>query len=223
MYLMMSLVMVLALGWAPAAQAAPADAAALARALQARYDRVRDFSAEFTHTYEGGVLRKKVVERGTVQVKKPGRMRWRYSKPEEKLFVSDGRQIYSYIPADRQVIVSAVPAEDRATTAVLFLTGKGNLGRDFAPRIVDPPPGAPAGAVALQLAPKHAQRDYDTLTLVVDPGTLIIRMLVAADRQGGRSTFAFAKVKENGGLSDKIFDFRIPRGADVIRTTGSPG
>ena len=54
---------------APTPQSPGVDPAALARAVQERYDRVRDFSADFTHTYEGGVLKKRVVERGTVQVK----------------------------------------------------------------------------------------------------------------------------------------------------------
>ena len=57
------------------AQSRPA-ASDTARALQERYDRVKDFTADFTHTYEGGVLKRKSTERGTVQIKKPGRMRW---------------------------------------------------------------------------------------------------------------------------------------------------
>jgi outer membrane lipoprotein carrier protein len=186
--------------------------------VQARYDRVRDFSADFTHTYTGGLLKKRVVERGTVQVKKPGRMRWKYTTPEEKLFVSDGRQIYSYVRADKQVIVSPMPAADEATTATLFLTGKGDLARDFTAKLGEAPAGAPAGSVVLALTPRRAQRDYDTLTLAVDPSSYAIRMLVAADRQGGVSTFVFANVKENAGLADKIFTFTIPRGTDVIRT-----
>jgi outer membrane lipoprotein carrier protein len=201
-----------------AAQPNAPDPAALTRAVQARYDKVRDFTADFTHSYKGGVLKKEVVERGTLQVKKPGRMRWRYTVPEEKLFVSDGRQIYSYVPADRQVVVSPMPAEDRATTAALFLTGKGDLARDFTAKAATLPPGAPAGSVAIELTPRQEQREYNTLTLVVDPGTHAIRMLAADDRQGGRSAFTFANVKENTGLADKVFEFSIPRGADVIRT-----
>lgn len=206
---------------AMAAQPAAPDPAAFARAIQARYDRVRDFTADFTHTYTGGVLKKQVVERGTLQVKKPGRMRWRYTNPEEKLFVSDGHQIYSYVPADRQVIVSPMPAEDRATTAALFLTGKGDLARDFTAKPAPVPQGAPAGSVAIELTPRQEQREYNTLTLAADPETHAIRMLIAADRQGGRSAFTFANVKENTGLADKVFEFSIPRGADVIRT-GQP-
>ena len=105
------------------AQAAGQTPEALARALQQRYQSVRDFTAEFVQTYRGGVLRTQTQERGTVSVKKPGRMRWVYTSPERKEFVSDGVKIYSYIPEDRQVIVSDVPAEDEASTGVLFLAG----------------------------------------------------------------------------------------------------
>ena len=78
------------------------------------------------------MLKKKATpSEGTVQIKKPGKMRWDYTAPEKKLFVSDGSTIYLYVPADKQVIVSPVPADDSATTAVLFLAGKGNLARDF--------------------------------------------------------------------------------------------
>ncbi len=203
---------------APAQTASPAN---LARAVQERYDTIRDFSADFIHAYEGGALHKKVTERGTVQIKKPGRMRWEYTDPEKKLFVSDGSQIYSYIPADRQVIVSPMPSSDQATTATLFLTGKGNLTRDFTVSYGSVP-DAPPGTVALKLLPRLPERDYDALTLVVDAKTLQIRMLIAADRQGGKSTFTFSGIKENTGLADKIFAFKIPRGTDVVRTGTGP-
>ena len=58
--------------------AAPQDASpasALAGAIQRHYEQIRDFRADFTHTYEGGVLRKKTVERGQMAIRKPGRMR----------------------------------------------------------------------------------------------------------------------------------------------------
>ena len=78
---------------------------ALAQALQQRYQTIKDFSADFSQTYRGGVLRTRTARRHGA-VKKPGQMRWVYLKPEKKEFVSDGRKIYSYIPQDRQVIVS---------------------------------------------------------------------------------------------------------------------
>jgi outer membrane lipoprotein carrier protein len=194
------------------AQARP-PAEELARTLQQRYAKVRDFSADFVHSYRGGALRTRVTERGTMAVKKPGKMRWTYTAPEKKTFVSDGVKIYSYIPQDRQVIVSNVPTGDEATTAVMFLAGKGDIARDFTASYVE---GGPSGTWPLKLVPRKAERDYDTLVLALDPGTLQIRALTTTDRQGGESTFTFTNLKENRGLSDKDFSFRIPRGVDVV-------
>jgi outer membrane lipoprotein carrier protein len=199
------------------AQAQP-PAQEVAAALQKKYDAIRDFTADFVHDSEGGILRKKQTEQGFVQVKKPGKMRWDYKAPEPKVFVSDGRRIFLYVPADNQVIISPVPEEDQATTAVLFLVGKGNLTRDFTVTYAD---GGGSDAYALRLQPKLPERDYDWLQIVVDRRTLQIRSLSAADSQGGRSTFQFSNFKENVGLSDKTFGFKIPRGADVT-TNGAP-
>ena len=185
-----------------------------ARSLEQKYERVKDFTADFSHTYEGGVLKRKTTEQGTVAIKKPGKMRWEYRAPEKKTFVSDGRQIYSYIPADKQAIVSDVPREDAATTAVLFLAGKGNLLRDFDVTFASAPA---ADRIALKLNPRQKQRDYDWLVVTVDKATMQIRALTAADRQGGRSTFQFTNYRENTGVADKVFEFKIPKGTDVIR------
>jgi outer membrane lipoprotein carrier protein len=196
--------------------AAGSDPEALAGALQRKYDAVRDFSADFVHSYQGGVLRKTVTERGRLLVKKPGMMRWSYTGEERKVFVSDGRTMYSYIPADKQVYVSAVPADDQASTPGLFLAGRGQLLRDFLISSGDLPATAPSGTTALKLVPKRHDGDYEWLVLVVDATSLQLRMLVTGDKQGGQSTFTFTNMKENVGLADREFTFRIPRGVDVV-------
>jgi outer membrane lipoprotein carrier protein len=201
------------------AQSGPANADAVARDLQRKYDRVTDFSADFVHTYRGGVLRQQATERGRLFVKKPGKMRWEYTAPEKKLFVSDGRKIYSYIPQDRQVVVSTLPQDDQAPTPALFLTGKGNIVRDFnvaTDKVAD----APAGSLALRLTPKKREPEYESLTLVVDPKTLNLQMLITIDSQGGRSAFAFSNLKENVGIADNQFVFQMPRNVEVVRAGG---
>jgi outer membrane lipoprotein carrier protein len=196
----------------PFAQGQP-TADDLARSLQARYQRIRDFSADFAQTYRGGVLRTQTSERGTVVIKKPGRMRWTYTAPERKEFVSDGQKLYSYLPQDRQVIVSTVPPDDQATTPALFLTGKGDISRDFAAAFGQ---NATPGTTTLRLTPRRTEPEYEHLTVTVDAATLQIRALTTRDRQGGDSTLTFSNLKENTGISDKEFAFRIPRGVDVI-------
>ena len=191
----------------------------LAARIQQRYDTIRDFEADFVQTYQGGLLRTKTTEQGTVAIKRPGRMRWVYTKPERKEFVSNGQRIYSYLPADKQVIVSAMPSTEQ-TTPALFLTGRGHLVRDFTATAGDIPSGLP-GMTAIKLVPKKPDPELESLVLGVDPKTLQIRQLVAVDGQGGRSTFTFNNLKENRNLSDKLFEFQVPRGVDVI-TNGVP-
>jgi outer membrane lipoprotein carrier protein len=195
---------------------APATPEALARSLQQRYQGVRDFSAAFVHTYRGGLLRTQTKEQGTVTVKKPGKMRWIYTRPDKKEFVSDGVKLYSYIPQDRQVVVSTVPTDDTGSTPALFLAGKGDISRDFTAAYGE---SAGSGTVALKLTPRRPETDYEYLVVTVDPRTLQIRALTTLDRQGGESTLTFSNLKENQGISDKEFTFQIPRNVDVITDT----
>jgi outer membrane lipoprotein carrier protein len=196
--------------------AAEITAADLARSVQRKYDAVHDFSADFVHTYQGGVLHKQLTERGHVLVKKPGKMRWDYTTPEKKIFISDGVRIYSYAPEDRQVRQGAMPKDDQAGAAVLFLAGKGNVTRDFTPSIGELPAGSSPSSYALKLVPRTAQPDYDWLLLVVDRQSFALRSLVTMDGQGGQSSISFVNLKENVAPADKEFAFNIPRGVDVI-------
>jgi outer membrane lipoprotein carrier protein len=205
----------------PTGRAAAPSEQETARALQKKYAAIKDFSADFVHIYEGGVLRKKITERGHVLIKKPGKMRWEYTAPEQKLFVSDGLKVYSYIPQDKQVFVGTVPSDDHATTPVLFLSGKGDITRDFTAA----PPGdllqyLPPGVGGLKLVPKKRQPDYDWLVVGYQPETFAIVGLVTVDAQGGKSSFSFTNLKENVGLADKAFAFKMPRGVDVVTDAG---
>ena len=205
--------------WGPTSIGAQSVAAPaiedLVRDLQAKYESVRDFSANFEHRYSGGVLSTSVVESGTVIVKKPGKMLWRYTSDEEKLYVSDGEVFYSYYPLDRQAIVADIPPDDEASTPALFLAGKGNLVEDFTAAYASE--AAAAGSWSIVLTPDIAGADYESLTLTVDQQTLAITGLATEDVQGGRSVYLFNNLVENAGVADSTFDFEIPEGADVMR------
>jgi len=194
---------------------APQDATALAAKVQLRYHAIKDFQGDFVQTYEGGVLRTKTTERGTVAIKRPGRMRFTYTKPERKEVVSDGNRLYTYLVADRQVFVSPAPDPADGSIPALFLAGQSDLSRDYVATFTALP-GAATDLITLTLVPRHPHPDYDSLGICVEPKTLQIQFLTALDKQGGRSSFAFTNLKENRGLSDKDFEFRIPRGVDVV-------
>ena len=194
-----------------AAPQAPPAPAALADLIQRHYDAVQSFTAEFTHTFRGGVLPQVTTEKGTVRIRKPGRMHWTYNAPNEKEFVADGKSLFSYIKADRTCYVSQVPADDRASTAALFLAGKGNLTRDF--RAASAPAGA--GEWRVQLTPMTPQAEFTQLTIGVDPRTFVMMSIETTDADGGVSAFRFSNLKENVAIPDRDFLFTPPKGVDV--------
>ena len=187
----------------------------LVRNLQTKYESVRDFSADFEHRYSGGVLRTSIVEYGTVLIKKPGKMRWRYTSSEEKLYVSDGEIFYSFFPVDQQVIVAEVPPDDQGSTPALFLAGKGSLADDFKAAYANEPETPDSWVV--RLTPETSEADYELLTLTVDRESLAITGLSTEDVQGGRSSYRFTNLVENLGVPDSSFNFEIPENAHVIR------
>ena len=200
-------------------EAQNADPVALAAKVQQRYNGIKDIQGDFVQTYEGGVLRTKTTERGTVAIKRPGKMRFSYIKPEKKEFVSDGNRLYTHLVADKQVIVSPAPGPDQGDIPAMFLAGQSDLARDYTPSVT-PLPGAAHGLVTLKRGPRKKSEEYESIGIGVDPATLQIQFLTAVDTQGGRSSFSFSNLKENRGLTDKQFEFRIPRGVDVVTNGG---
>ena len=207
----------LTFGWMLQAQGS--DPVALAAKIQQRYNAIKDIQGDFVQTYEGGVLRTKTTEQGSVAIKRPGRMRFTYTKPEKKAFVSDGTRLYAHLVADKQVIVSPAPGPDQGDIPAMFLAGQSDLARDYTPTFTALPGAAP-GLVTLKLVPKRPSAEYESLGIGIDAKTLQIQFLTAVDTQGGRSSFAFSNLKENRGLTDKDFEFRIPRGVDVVTNGG---
>lgn len=192
----------------------------LVQDLQAKYASVQDFSADFEHRYRGGLINTSLVEHGTVVIKKPGKMRWQYTSSEEKLYVSDGETFYSYYPVDRQVLMTTIPADDRASTPTLFLAGQGDLVNDFTARYEAEVTGPP-NTWMLRLTPKVADTDYEWLVLAIHRETLSIVGLSTVDFQGGESTYYFTNLRENEGIADRVFQFEVPDDVDVIDETGT--
>jgi outer membrane lipoprotein-sorting protein len=101
----------------------------------------------------------------------------------------------------------------------MFLMGRGNVTRDFTARHGE---GATSDTYVIRLEPRKRQAEYDWLQLTLDRKTLQIKVLSAGNAQGGRSTFTFTNFKENPGLPDKMFQFQIPRGTEVITSGKTP-
>jgi len=200
----------------PAPPAAPAGnsdadlARSLVRRIEERYGRTTDLVARFTQAYRSGMLGREIVERGVVSIKQPGRMRWEYTDPEKKLFVSDGRTFYFYVPADRQVVVSEQDAT--RSLAARLLSGRGGLLDEFDASLDEPPED---GVFRVKLVPRREQPDVERAFVDVEPSGRI-RSILLQDVQGSRTRFRFESVRENTGLKDKLFRFDVPAGVEVV-------
>ena len=167
--------------------------------------------ARFSQSYRSGLIGREITERGVVQIKAPGRMRWEYKDPESKLFVTDGRSFYFYVPADRQVVVSEQDA--RHSLAARLLSGKGGLLDEFEASLDEP---LEEGVLRLRLVPRQPQADLERAVVDVEPRGRI-RGILLEDLQGNRTRFRFENVRENTGLQDHLFRFDVPKGVEVIR------
>jgi len=182
--------------------------------IQKFYDSSRDLHAHFDQALEAPAAGKKKAS-GEVWLKKPGKMRWDYAKPERKLMVSDGQTLWVYEPEDEQ----AFKQDLRSSTlplSVSFLLGQGKLADEFAISIVHVEGIGQAGDTVLKLVPKTATAAYRYLLFVVDPKSGLVRETVIYDQSGGTNHLSFSAVETNRGVDDGKFKFSPPKGTRIL-------
>ena len=191
-----------------------ADVKALATAIDAHYNHLRSLQAEFTELYRGSGMER--TETGTLWLKKPGKMRWEYRSPREKLFVSDGRDAWFYVPADRQARKTAAKKLEDVRSPLAFLLGKTKLekelqGLSLAP---DVEPLA-AGNVVLRGVPQALADRVSEILLEVTPDHQISRIVIQ-DVDGAATEYRFGEMKEDVVIGDGRFEFRPPAGTETV-------
>jgi outer membrane lipoprotein carrier protein len=189
----------------------------LVEKIEKHYDSVSDFEAVFTQRYERRLLRRTISESGRVSVKKPGRMRWEYRSPEEKVFVTDGAKTYFYLPAENQVMVSHQPQGAMGMeegSPFELLAGRGRLSDSFISSFTDEP--AARGGIVLRLDPLKPREEFEAVLLEVRPSDGRVLRVVLIDAASNRTEFLFDDVRENVGLPESLFRFAIPSGVEVV-------
>ena len=203
---------------APAARPAPAGAALddAVRSLEAAYGRINDLKAEFDQTAFNKSLNQSIPAKGTVYLKKGGKLRWVFADPTPQEIVSDGKTLWVYTPALSQVNVGPAP-EALAGPAGSFLAGLGRVREHFGVRFLNPAePRDRDGNVVLDLTPKQALPTMNRLILAVDPKAWEVRRAVVYDQFENTVTMHFRKTTVNAGLADTVFTFVPPKGVATV-------
>lgn len=208
---MLALALALALSAPPAVSPAPpapsADAQALVRKVQAFYERTRDLTARFRQTYTYAGFGRKQVSSGTLEVKKPGMMRWEYEKPSTKVVAVKGTRLVQYEPGENQAYVDEHFDTSGMSAALAFLLGKGDLEKEFQVST------GPAGALVLR--PKEPDPRVEVIELVARPDGQISSTRVV-DGSGNVNEFSFEDVKRNTGIADAAFDLKLPENVNLV-------
>jgi outer membrane lipoprotein carrier protein len=195
------------------------DVHSIAQAVDEHYNHLHTLQAEFTEIYRGSGAER--TESGTLWLakgglKKPGKMRWEYRSPNEKLFVSNGIDAWFYVPSDRQVRRTSARKLDDIRSPLAFLLGKSKLekelqGLSLAPDVT---PAAP-GDVVLRGVPQALADRVSEILLEITPEHQITRIVI--DEVDGSSTeYRFSEQKENVSIPQSRFEFRPPAGVETI-------
>jgi outer membrane lipoprotein carrier protein len=186
----------------------------VARQVDERYNRLRTLEADFTEIYQGSGTER--TESGRLWLKKPGKMRWEYRSPEEKLFIGDGRDGWLYLPVEKQVRKSSMKKLNDLRSPLAFLLGQTKLekeltGLSFAP---DMQTSAPDN-VMLRGVPRGMEDTVRQVVLEITPEHRIARLLLyGAD--DSITEYRFSNQKENVSVPDAQFRFRPSPGTEVI-------
>jgi outer membrane lipoprotein carrier protein len=200
------------LGFNPRA-AAQSELDQLINALQAKYNKLSSLAADFAQVYTPPSGRAK-RESGRLLLKKPGKMRWDYTSPETKLFISDGKWLYEYVPAEKYATRSSVKEAGDLRAPFAFLLGRGNLRREFKHIEFAGESPVKAGNKVLRLIPKRGA-DFKELLVEIEPSSLQIARLTILESGGARSDFIFSNVRENAPAPATQFIFNAPPGVEV--------
>jgi outer membrane lipoprotein carrier protein len=194
--------------------ASAADVASVAKAVDEKYNHLKTLQADFTEIYRGVGMER--TESGTLWLKKPGKMRWEYRSPKEKLFLSDGRSAWFWVVGERQVQRTQLKQLEDLRSPIAFLLGKTQLekelqGLSVAPDVAPLEPGD----TVLRGVPKAMADRVAQIVLEITPEHWIRRILIE-EVDDSTTEYRFTSQQENLPVADQKFQFEPSAAVEVM-------
>ena len=190
----------------------------LIRRVETRYNAAHTLSVQFVENYnmQG---HPRPPEIGTLTLRKAGKMRWDYTRPSGKLFISDGKTAFLYSAAENRVERMPLKNTEDMRAPLAFLLGRLDMKKEFRDFSSHPGEGSAAWLVARS---KNDRSPYDNVEMLIAADGSIQELKVAG-RDQSLLAFTFKSEHVNPPLSDNLFHFAIPAGADVVDSVAWDG
>lgn len=184
----------------------------IAEQVDRYYNKLHSMKADFTETYSGAGIDRS--ESGVLYLKKPGRMRWEYKEPREKLFISDGQSAYFFVDGEPEARKVPLNKVDDLRSPLRYLLGKTKLEKEF--DRLELVPTAPGSSTAILRGVPRSMADRVRLVeLEIDKENQIVRLQIN-ENDGATTEFRFSGVVRDPALSQSLFQFIPPVGVQVI-------
>ncbi|MBI5787579.1 MAG: outer membrane lipoprotein chaperone LolA [Candidatus Schekmanbacteria bacterium] len=188
--------------------------------IQQQYEKIQDMEADFTQEAFSKTIQKKQKSQGKVYMKKPGLMRWDYLNPEKQLIILDKKNLWWYTPENKQVIQQPAGQALDSHLAVTFMSGMGNIDKDFKLEFAAPP--QEGKGYELKLIPRKPQVTFTHILLTVGFSDYLTQRFVLYDFYGNVTTISLSNLKINPGLNADNFEFIPPAGVQIITPDDFP-
>jgi outer membrane lipoprotein carrier protein len=198
----------------PVASETSLDTAAVLAGLQEWLEGTRELECRFEQTLVSGAFGAGLRESGRLYLKRPGRIRWEYTKPEEKLAIVRGGEALLYLPEDEQLIRGG--EEWSQSLLAELLGGERELDELFEATLVATPEHGGNGDYRLRLVPRGRGEGFQEVTLDLRPPTFSIDRAEVLDEAGNRMRYRFRSHRRNRGVADELFVFVPPPGTEIL-------
>ena len=185
----------------------------LADAVDKHYNGLATLAASFSESFRGGGLARS--ESGKVWLKKTGKMRWEYQSPVPKLFVTDGKLAWFYVPGERQARRATIGRLDDLRSPLRYLLGHTKLEKEFSGLAFSDAPPDRAGDAAITGVPKGMEDRVSRVDLEITPDHQIGRISIYS-LDGSVTEFRFSDERGNVPIGNQRFQFVPPPGVEVL-------
>lgn len=185
--------------------------------VQEKYEQAGSFKTWFRQETRPAGAAQGEKASGVMFFQKPSRMRWQYDSPpdQKKEVISDGRQVWIYIPEDALALVYPLNQVLRSDLVLRFFSGIGEVPQDF--RLFwQRPPEAGLNYV-IRLEPRQPQAELKRLILTINPTSYLVENLEFSNALGEETRFAFSQTAMGVKLAPSFFTFTPPPGVQVVR------